>query len=589
TTGQSSKDISSSVTSPTWVKLTRSGNSFTAEASANGTTWTTISTISIAMGSSAYIGLAVTSHTNTQLNTAKFDSLSWDIQPAVAAPIADVAVNEDAAPTVINLAAAFTDPDIASRGDVLTYSVTANTNSSLVAGTIDGSQLTLTYAAQMSGSAAITVRATDTGGLWIEDAFNVTVAAVNDLPSMLIPANQRVRANCGEQALALTGITAGPLENQELRITAASSDPSMVPNPTVVYTSPNATGTLKYTPAPGKAGVVTIGLELRDAGLDGVMDTADDGIYTGAFSVTVDPLPAVTGVTLNGSAGRGLSGIDPSGIGVRTVTVNFSEEMTFTSAAATTWKVAFDGNTVVSGDEVPLTSVTGSGTSTMVLSFAGTWVVDTWVQVKIKGDGSLVSQRDGARPDGTPNPAGSGCGYIYSPADFPTGLAAPGSDAVFYVGSLRGDFGGDGAVGPDDRQGFRDAWLAKSLDADFRGVGFGVRPPDGRITNTDIDGFNAVYQAAVAAGRHLDALPVPLAPQQQAASTPLLAAAAVEPVDDILAAAAGKIGVGGTTGGSSVWQPTVGSESDTTADGSDVLAVKRLRPVFSDSAPVLKV
>jgi hypothetical protein len=89
----------------------------------------------------------------------------------------------------------------------------------------------------------------------------------------------------------------------------------------------------------------------------------------------------------------------------------------------------------------------------------------------------------------------------------PTGNGTAGGDAIFYVASLRADFSGDGAVTADDKAGFLAAWHAGRLDADFRGVGFGTRPPDGRVTLSDLDGFSAAYQAAVMLGRHLDPLP----------------------------------------------------------------------------------
>jgi regulation of enolase protein 1 (concanavalin A-like superfamily) len=505
--GGGSTDVASSLGSPKWVRLARSGNVFTAEASTDNVTWVAISTVTISMSSTVYMGLALTSHNNAQLNTSTFDNVVWDTQPTVSAPIADVAVAEDAAPTVINLAAAFADLDIAPRGDNLTYTVTANSNATLVGTAINASQLTLTYAANRSGTAALTVRATDAAGLWIEDSFNLTVTAANDPPTLNpIPA-QTIPAGSGEQTVALSGISAGPLEVQVLQVTATSGNTTLIPDPTVLYTYPSGTGTLKYTPAAGGSGTAVITVQVRDAGLDGVLNTADDGITNVPFTVTVAPLPVVTGIVLNSVVGRGPGGIDPSGIGVHTITVTFSEAMTFTSAAVTTQKVTFSGNTTVPGDVLTPASVTGSGTATMTISFADASVVDTWVKVTLKGDGALVSQAYGIRLDGEAKPDGSGLGYIYSAADLPTGNGAVGGDAVFCVGSLRGDFTGDGIVAAGDKAAFMAAYSARSLDADFRGAGFGVRPPDGRVTLGDIDGFTSVYQAAVAAGRRLDPLP----------------------------------------------------------------------------------
>ncbi|MDP6636788.1 MAG: CotH kinase family protein, partial [Phycisphaerae bacterium] len=107
--------------------------------------------------------------------------------PTVASPISDVRVNEDVADTVIDLASAFDDADFPL--DTLVFSVTINTNSGLVATNVVGSDLTLSYAADQTGSSDITVRATDQGGagLWVEDTFNVIVDPVNDAPEAVNP------------------------------------------------------------------------------------------------------------------------------------------------------------------------------------------------------------------------------------------------------------------------------------------------------------------------------------------------------------------------------------------------------------------
>jgi len=67
------------INAPQWVKLTRTGNAFTAQYSANGTTWTdirnadgTVTTTTISMGSNVYIGLCVTSHNTAATTTAQF-------------------------------------------------------------------------------------------------------------------------------------------------------------------------------------------------------------------------------------------------------------------------------------------------------------------------------------------------------------------------------------------------------------------------------------------------------------------------------------------------------------------------------------
>ena len=103
-----------------------------------------------------------------------------DTVPHVGTPIANVAVNEDAANTVIDLHPVFQDAETAEAD--LVYSIQTNSNPTLVSATIDNTTdtLTLDYQANQFGTAAITVRATDTAGLYVDDTFVVTVNQVHD-------------------------------------------------------------------------------------------------------------------------------------------------------------------------------------------------------------------------------------------------------------------------------------------------------------------------------------------------------------------------------------------------------------------------
>ncbi|MDX6183648.1 family 16 glycosylhydrolase [Flavobacterium sp. Fl-77] len=62
--------------SPKWVRLVRSGNTFTSYSSDNGTTWTQIGTPrTIGMANTIYVGMAVTSHANGTLATGVFSDV----------------------------------------------------------------------------------------------------------------------------------------------------------------------------------------------------------------------------------------------------------------------------------------------------------------------------------------------------------------------------------------------------------------------------------------------------------------------------------------------------------------------------------
>jgi regulation of enolase protein 1 (concanavalin A-like superfamily) len=69
------------IVAPQWVKLTRTGNAFTAQYSADGKTWTdiknadgTVTSTAITMTGSIYIGLCVTSHDAALTTTAEFSA-----------------------------------------------------------------------------------------------------------------------------------------------------------------------------------------------------------------------------------------------------------------------------------------------------------------------------------------------------------------------------------------------------------------------------------------------------------------------------------------------------------------------------------
>jgi hypothetical protein len=65
------------VTLPYWVKVTRSGNSFSSYTSSDGVTWTQRGTSqTITMAPNVYVGLAVNSGSASALATATFDHVS---------------------------------------------------------------------------------------------------------------------------------------------------------------------------------------------------------------------------------------------------------------------------------------------------------------------------------------------------------------------------------------------------------------------------------------------------------------------------------------------------------------------------------
>ena len=119
------------------------------------------------------------------------------------------------------------------------------------------------------------------------DGNDVVLLAGNSLPTIDPVSNLSINEDSLQQTVNLTGITAG-IELQGIRVTASSNLPSLIPNPTVTYTSPDATGYLQFTPVADAVGTAIITILVRDTGNDGFFLTADDATITTAFQVTVN-------------------------------------------------------------------------------------------------------------------------------------------------------------------------------------------------------------------------------------------------------------------------------------------------------------
>jgi transcriptional regulator CtsR/regulation of enolase protein 1 (concanavalin A-like superfamily) len=76
TGGTSSSTTSAGKTAPYWVALARTGSTFLAFYSSNGTSWTQIGSTTISMSTTVQFGLAVTAHNNAALSTAVIDNVS---------------------------------------------------------------------------------------------------------------------------------------------------------------------------------------------------------------------------------------------------------------------------------------------------------------------------------------------------------------------------------------------------------------------------------------------------------------------------------------------------------------------------------
>jgi hypothetical protein len=95
-------------------------------------------------------------------------------RPGYIAPV-NVTVNENAPPTVMDLRVVFASVNGLQHSDGLKFAILGNTNPQLVQTTLSDAALRLTYTQGMSGTATITVCATDADGVSVKRTIQVTV------------------------------------------------------------------------------------------------------------------------------------------------------------------------------------------------------------------------------------------------------------------------------------------------------------------------------------------------------------------------------------------------------------------------------
>ena len=96
-----------------------------------------------------------------------------------------------------------------------------------------------------------------------------------------------VDEDSGEKTVNLSGIADADYHSeQSITITATSDDTTLIPHPTVSYTSPEATGSIAFTPAPETHGTVNLTVKVKDSG--GRANTGVDTLLT-TFKVIINP------------------------------------------------------------------------------------------------------------------------------------------------------------------------------------------------------------------------------------------------------------------------------------------------------------
>jgi LPXTG-site transpeptidase (sortase) family protein len=184
----------------------------------------------------------------------------------------------------------------------LSFSLESYTNPGLFI-LIDISQdqyLRMAYTPDEFGSSTITVRATDTGGLFVESDLALTLSPVNDAPSFTPGGNVNVPMNSDPYSAAwASSISAGPSNESGQTLTFTISN-----NNNGLFTAQpdlSLAGVLSFTPVAGVTGSAQVSVALSDDG--GTADGGADTSPTEIFTITLSPFPIVIMVRAKGGPG----------------------------------------------------------------------------------------------------------------------------------------------------------------------------------------------------------------------------------------------------------------------------------------------
>lgn len=141
-------------------------------------------------------------------------------------------------------------------------------------GTSSTATLSYTVNPDVSGVVTIAVTATDNGSNVAPNqnsyssSFQIEVVPVNDAPTLDAVNAITIAEDAGEQNINLTGITAGPGENQELSVFVSTDKPQWFEVLQVAYTSPASTALLQFRVKDNVNGTAELALTVKDNGSD---------------------------------------------------------------------------------------------------------------------------------------------------------------------------------------------------------------------------------------------------------------------------------------------------------------------------------
>lgn len=249
-------------------------------------------------------GLPLPAETTTKTFTLTVNQAN--IAPVISA-ITAKSTNEDTATAGIAFTISDTDSTIFCTNVAGTSSNTTlvPNGNIVITGTAPNCIATVTPAANLSGTATITLTLTDNGtpmpARTAISAFLLTVNPVNDAPTISAITSKSADEDVASSAITFTIADIDSTVTCSGSVSAVSSNTTVIPNANIVISgsAPNCQAVI--TSAANKSGSATITLTLTDNGTPMPALTA-----TSAFTMTIDAVPDLTGTL---SVANNLSGV----------------------------------------------------------------------------------------------------------------------------------------------------------------------------------------------------------------------------------------------------------------------------------------
>lgn len=226
---------------------------------------------------------------------------------------------------------------------------------------------------------SVRVRSTNQYGLSFEKVLNVTIADVNEIPTLDAISNQSICATTNLQTVALSGISAGQESGQTLDVTVSSSNAALFESLTVDRSG--VTGSVNYRVKSGVVGTATVTVLVKD---DGGTANGGEDTFSQTFVITVNPQPVLS---INSDKGN---------------IVSKGEVLFLTATGASNFIWTGDG--IISGSNSAVLEIRPTVTTTYTLignNFGGCNVTQTFTVTvlddldKIKATNILTPNNDG--------------------------------------------------------------------------------------------------------------------------------------------------------------------------------------------------